>query len=231
MLSFAVLAVRNLYPPNRSWFWPSPCPKQTRQTRHGGTPFGGCRCTLYGAGVSPETLRASPSTCRVLTIDWHVRGLYRCLWYARGLCLCPCATMITPGGPGLLPSQHKRWSIVFRFLFQQNKHTNNTYIFQGVPFNFCTDIHPGVGCWRLAKGTTFPQKKIFVPQTPTWRHMWKCPRRHEEKKEKKYNHLRPLNYQNTKKSLYLDLQTPGINSAERDVDETFTLLLLITLLP
>jgi len=35
-------------------------------------------------------MRASPSTCRVLTIDWRVRGLYRCLWYAHGLCLCPC---------------------------------------------------------------------------------------------------------------------------------------------
>jgi len=117
--------------------------------------------------------------------------------------------------------------------FIPTQQTNNTYIFQGVPLNFCTDIHPGVSCWELAKGTTFPQKNFFVPQTPSRRHRWKCPRRHEEKKGEKYNHLRPLNSQNTNKSLYLDLcvHTPGIVSANKDVDETFTVLLLITLLP
>ena len=48
-------------------------------------------------------LRASHlSSWRVLTIDWQVRGLCRCLWYARrGLCLCPCLT--TP--MGFTPSQ------------------------------------------------------------------------------------------------------------------------------
>ena len=41
--------------------------------------------------------------------------MYRCLWYARGLCLCPCA--ITPRW--FTPSQYRRRSIVFRVLFQQ----------------------------------------------------------------------------------------------------------------
>jgi len=58
---------------------------------------------------------------RVLTILWHVRGLYRCLGHARGLCLSPCVT--TPGG--LLPSHHRRWSIVFRVLFQQTNKQKN----------------------------------------------------------------------------------------------------------
>ena len=34
-------AVRNHYPPNRSWFYPSPRPNPIHHTRHGGTPFGG----------------------------------------------------------------------------------------------------------------------------------------------------------------------------------------------
>ena len=60
-------------------------------------------------------------------------GFFRsCLWYARGLCLCPC--VITPRGltnktnkqTKLLPCQHRRRSIVFEILFQQtNKQTND----------------------------------------------------------------------------------------------------------
>ena len=101
--SFALLAgslqSQRLYPP-KSLISP-PVQKPIRQTRRGGTPFGGWGCALYKAGVSPG-MRASPSTCRVLIIDWHVRGLYRCLWYARGLCLCPC--VITPRGFTSLPT-------------------------------------------------------------------------------------------------------------------------------
>jgi len=80
----------------------SPHPHPIRQTRQGGTPFGGWGCVLYGAGVSPG-MRASLSTCRVLTINWQVRDLCCCLWYARGLCLCPC--VITPRGFTSLPTQ------------------------------------------------------------------------------------------------------------------------------
>jgi len=194
-------AVRNLYPPNRSWLHPSPRPNPMRHTRHGGTPFGGWGCVGVGASVRPK-MRARPSSwgvrqgeegcasrrglscvmrfssspkppratriqpepirtvtlgviqvepeqqssrlnlicaaireqdChpvgldwhvvmkrqknQVPTIDWQVRGL----WYARGLCLCPCT--ITP--MGLLPSRHRRRCIVFRVLFQQtSKQTN-----------------------------------------------------------------------------------------------------------
>jgi len=71
------------------------------------TPFGGWGCAFYGAGVSPGK-RASPSNCRVLTIDWQVRGVCRCLWYARGLCLCPC--VITPRGFTSLQTQKKKIS-------------------------------------------------------------------------------------------------------------------------
>jgi len=71
----------------------------TCHTRHRGTPFGGWGCVLYWAYVGP-VMRASPSTCRVLSMDWQVRGLglsCHCLWYARrGVCLCPCVT--TPRG-------------------------------------------------------------------------------------------------------------------------------------
>ena len=93
-------AIRLLFPPNRSWFDPSPRPNPIRQTRHWGTLFGGWGCALCRAGVSPE-MRASPSTCKVLIIVWHVRSLYRCLWHARGLCFCPCVT--TPRGLTSLP--------------------------------------------------------------------------------------------------------------------------------
>ena len=55
-----------------------------------------------GADLSPA-MRASSSTCRVLTINWHVRGMCHCLWQARGLCLCPCAT--APRGFTSLPTQ------------------------------------------------------------------------------------------------------------------------------
>ena len=50
----------------------------TYMIRRGGMSFSGWGCVLYGAGVSPE-MRASPSTCRVSTIDWQVLGLCRCL--------------------------------------------------------------------------------------------------------------------------------------------------------
>ena len=73
----------------------SPRSTQIRHTRHGGTLFGGLGWVAEWEPLSP-VMRASPSTCRVLTVDWQVRGLCRCLWYARGLCLCPCVT--TPRG-------------------------------------------------------------------------------------------------------------------------------------
>jgi len=94
-------------------------PKPVRHKRHGGTPFGGWGWVVEWEPLS-AVMRASPSTCRVLTIDWQVRGLCSCLCYACGLCLCPC--VISP--KGLLPSQQRRRSIVFRVLFQQtNKQT------------------------------------------------------------------------------------------------------------
>ena len=90
-------AVRNLYPQKIVNLFPGP--KPIRHTRHGGTPFGGWGCVLYKAHVS-TVMRVSPSTCRVLIMDWQVRGLglsCLCLWYSRrGLCLCLCVT--TPRG-------------------------------------------------------------------------------------------------------------------------------------
>ena len=62
---------------------------EDRHTRHEGTPFGGWGWVVEWEPLSP-VMRASPSFCRVLTIDWQVRGLCRCLWYARDLCLCQC---------------------------------------------------------------------------------------------------------------------------------------------
>jgi len=69
----------------------SPRRKPIRQTRHKGTPFCGWGCALGRAGVS-RGMRASPSTCRVLTIDWHVRGLYPCFWQPSD---SVCATVLT----------------------------------------------------------------------------------------------------------------------------------------
>ena len=51
----------------------------------GGGHFGGWGCVLCRAGASP-VMRASPSTCRVLAIDWQVRGLYRCLCLTHVVC-------------------------------------------------------------------------------------------------------------------------------------------------
>jgi len=67
-------------------------------------------------------MRASPSTCRVLAIDWHVRGLYYCLWCARGVCLCP--RVITPRGFTSLPTQEAEYS--FSCFIPTNKHTKQT---------------------------------------------------------------------------------------------------------
>jgi hypothetical protein len=44
--------------------------------------------------------------------------------------------------------------------------STNQELTQGLPFNFLTDIYPGVGCWDSEKGTTLPYKNCFVPQTP-----------------------------------------------------------------
>jgi len=38
-------------------------------------------------------------------------------------------------------------------------------VFQGLLVNVLIDIHQGLVGWELAKGTTFPYKKIFVPRT------------------------------------------------------------------
>jgi len=103
---FCWRAVRDLYPPICSWFYLPPS-KPNTSNKAWGAPFGGWECVLYRAGVSPE-MWASPSTCRVLTIDWQVRGMCRCLWYARGLCLCPC--VITPRGVTSLPTQEAEYS-------------------------------------------------------------------------------------------------------------------------
>jgi len=71
------------------------------------------------SGVSP-VMRVSPSICRVLTIDWHVRGLYRCLWNARGLYLCPCVTI--PRGFTSVPTQEEEYN--FPGFIPTNKQTN-----------------------------------------------------------------------------------------------------------
>jgi len=134
-------------------------PKPIRHTRHGGTPFGGWGCVLYRAWVSP-VMRASPSTCRVLTvtIDWQVRGLCRCLWYARrGLCLFPCVT--TPRGCNSLPTG-------VRVLFQQtNKQTNREQHSSG-------ELHVVVPEFEsqslLVKKPWIPSQDVLFRQLTVW---------------------------------------------------------------
>ena len=60
--------------------------------------------------------------------------------------------------------------------------------------------------------------------------MWQCPRIHQENKRKKYNYPKLLNYQNNKKFIIkFTCTNPRIVSAEKDVVETLTLHLWITL--
>ena len=66
--------------------------------------------------------KLTSGSCRVLTIGWHVRGLYRCLWYALGLCLCPC--VITPKGFTPLLTEGGVWVFGFYWNRQTNKRTN-----------------------------------------------------------------------------------------------------------
>ena len=74
--------------------------------------------------ISPE-MQTSPSTCRVLTSDCHVHGLYYVTAVFGTHVVCASARVSSLPG-GLLPSQHKRRSIVFRVLFQQtNKQTSD----------------------------------------------------------------------------------------------------------
>jgi len=62
--------------------------------------------------------------------------------------------------------------------------------------------------------------------------MWQCPQRHKVKEGEKYDHPRPLNYQNIKKTIIkFTCTNPRIVSAGNHVVETFTLQLLITLFP
>jgi len=62
--------------------------------------------------------------------------------------------------------------------------------------------------------------------------MFPCPRRLKFNKGEKYNHSRPLNYQNIKNFiLKFTCTDPRIVSAKTDVAETFMLQLLITLIP
>jgi len=74
------------------------------------------------------TRRDNPSTCGVLVIDRHVRGLYRCLWYARGLRLCPCVITtrgLLPSNTGDFANNGKRrirwWLFKYWKIFPQNK--------------------------------------------------------------------------------------------------------------
>jgi len=97
-------------------------------------------------------------------------------------------------------------------------------------------------------GASAFQSWVRAPLARSWRNPWtvhcfpniglikqsntQCPRRHQEKKGKQYNHPRPLNDQNVKKFLIkFTCTNPRIVSAEQDVDETFTLQLLSTLFP
>jgi len=77
-------------------------------------------------------MRASPSTCRALTIDWQVCGLCRCLWCARGLCLCPC--VIAPRGCTSLPTQEAEYS--FSGCIPTNKQTNKQSLVQWLGWVF-----------------------------------------------------------------------------------------------
>jgi len=88
----------------RCGFYPSlPPSKASTSNKAWGDTVRWLRMRQIWSLLYPAEMRVSPSTCRVLTIDWHESGLYRCLWYARGLCLCPC--VITQRC--LLPSQQE----------------------------------------------------------------------------------------------------------------------------
>jgi len=132
-------------------FYPSPRQNPICQTRHGGTSFGGWGYVLYRADVS-HGMRASPSTF-VLTIDWQVRSLCHCLWYARGLYFCPC--VITPRGFTSLPTQEAEYS--FSGLFQQtNKQTNKS--------NKQTNKQTNKRSYRTS-GCAFRHKTPFIQST------------------------------------------------------------------
>ena len=88
-----------------SIFCPSLFPKLIRGI--GGRYSVAQHATCIGLVASPE-MRASLSTCRVLTSVWHVRGLYLCDWHARGLCLCPCG--YTHTGLTFLPGREAEYS-------------------------------------------------------------------------------------------------------------------------
>jgi len=67
-------------------------------------------------GAAKSSDASQSSTCRVLTIDWHVHGLWHCAVVFGTHVVCASARVCwLPGG--LLPSQHRRRSIVFRVLF------------------------------------------------------------------------------------------------------------------
>ena len=98
-------------------------------------------------------MRASPSTCKVITIDWQVLVLCCCLCHTHVVCACVRVWSL-PGG--FLPSQHRRRHIVFRVLFQQtNKHTNNpvNYFAGGVDIDGgARGIREGAYCRALPRG-------------------------------------------------------------------------------
>jgi len=96
----------------------SPRPKPIRPTRHEGTPFGAWGCALYGARVSPR-MRARPSTCRVLPIDWQGLDKYVVCAAVFGTQVVYASVRVWSLPGELLPSPHRRRSTVFRGLFQQ----------------------------------------------------------------------------------------------------------------
>jgi len=87
----------------------------------------------------------------------HKWNLSRCLWYARGLCLCPC--VITPRGCFSLPTQEAEYS--FSGFIPTNKQTNkkmiNKYSF-GIG---CIYSHPTSKGWHFRM--LFQNPKLKAP--------------------------------------------------------------------
>jgi len=119
-------AVRNFYPLNMLMVLLGSS-LYNRMLRRRGWLFRWLRMRLCGTCVSP-VMRTSPSTCRVLAIDWYVLGLCRCLWLTHVVrvwlnsapqCVRPCATI--PRGYYFPPDTG---SEVWIFGFYPNKQTN-----------------------------------------------------------------------------------------------------------
>jgi len=110
-------AVRGYYPPNHSWFYPSPHPKPICHTRHGGTPFSGWG--WVGAGADKSSNASQPvnlqSVNHNLTNTWSVPLSLVRKWFV--------PLPVCDHSQGVFFPPNTRGGIMF-FGFYTNKQTN-----------------------------------------------------------------------------------------------------------